>query len=80
MTDQLQAEVRRKLSEQGYLTLAEVADHYRTTEGTVRYWRHLGRGPKGIKLGTRVLFPRAEVERFDAQLAAEAGAAAAAIA
>lgn len=70
MTDQLQ----------GYLTLAEVAEHYRTTEGTVRYWRHLGRGPRGVRLGTRVLFPRAEVERFDRELAAEAGAATAAIA
>ena len=63
-----------------YLTLPEVAEHYRTTEGTVRYWRHCGYGPRGIKLGTRVLFPRAEVERFDRELAERAGAASAAIA
>jgi predicted DNA-binding transcriptional regulator AlpA len=63
-----------------YLTLPEVAEHYRTTDGTVRYWRHCGYGPKGIKLGTRVLFPRAEVERFDRELAEQAGAASAAIA
>lgn len=56
-----------------YLTLPEVAKHYRTSAGTVRYWRHTGYGPKGIKLGTRVLYPRAEIQRFDRELAAQAG-------
>jgi hypothetical protein len=59
----------------GYLTLPEVAEHYRTTEATVRYWRHTGYGPRGVKLGTRVLYPRAEIERFDRQLVAKAAAA-----
>ena len=60
-----------------YLTLPEVAEHYRTTAGTVRYWRHIGYGPKGVKLGTRVLYPAAEIQRFDRELqrAAAAGAA-----
>jgi hypothetical protein len=57
-----------------YLTLPEVAEHYRTSEGTVRYWRHIGYGPKGVKLGTRVLYPRAEVQRFDRELAQQSGA------
>lgn len=57
----------------GYLTLPEVAEHYRTTEATVRYWRQTGYGPKGVKIGTRVLYPRAEIERFDRQLAVQAG-------
>lgn len=60
--------------ESEYLTLPEVAEHYRTGEGTVRYWRHIGYGPKGVKLGTRVLYPRAEIRRFDAALAAAADA------
>jgi hypothetical protein len=55
-----------------YLTLIEVAEHYRTTEGTVRYWRQTGYGPRGVKLGTRVLYPRAEIERFDREIAAYA--------
>lgn len=55
-----------------YLTLPEVAEHYRTTESTVRYWRHTGYGPKGVRLGTRVLYPRAEIERFDRHLADQA--------
>ena len=58
-----------------YLTLAEVATHYRTSPGTVRYWRHIHFGPKGVKLGTRVLYPVAEVERFDRELGRQADAA-----
>ena len=57
-----------------YLTVEEVADRYRTTEGTVRFWRHKGYGPKGVKLGTRVLYPATEIERFDREIAKEAGA------
>ncbi|MGO9295774.1 MAG: helix-turn-helix transcriptional regulator [Streptosporangiaceae bacterium] len=55
--------------EPDYLTLLEVAERYRTTEATVRYWRHTGYGPRGIRLGTRVLYPRAEIELFDRRLA-----------
>jgi Helix-turn-helix domain len=55
-----------------YLTLNEVAVRYRTTPATVRYWRHIGYGPKGAKVGTRVLYPRAEIERFDRALAERA--------
>ena len=57
-----------------WLTLAEVAEHYRCPEQTVRYWRHVGAGPRSVKLGTRVLFPRAEIERFDRELAELANA------
>jgi transposase-like protein len=55
-----------------YLTLNEVAARYRTTPATVRYWRHIGYGPNGAKVGTRVLYPRAEVQRFDRELAERA--------
>jgi hypothetical protein len=51
-----------------YLTVPEVAEHYRTTPATVRYWRHIGFGPRGVKSGTRVLYPRAEIDRHDRQL------------
>lgn len=52
-----------------YLTTAEVAERYRTAPGTVRYWRHIGYGPKGVKVGRRVLYTEAELQRFDAHLA-----------
>ncbi|HEY1914259.1 MAG TPA: helix-turn-helix domain-containing protein [Streptosporangiaceae bacterium] len=58
-----------------YLTTEEVAERYRRTVPTVRYWRHTGYGPKGVRVGTIVLYPRAEVERFDQQLAELAAAA-----
>lgn len=51
-----------------FLTVPEVAERYRTNENTVRYWRHVGYGPKGVKVGARVLYPRAEIERFDREI------------
>lgn len=47
-----------------YLTTAEFAELARTSEGTVRYWRHTGYGPAGFRVGRRVLYARADVERW----------------
>lgn len=58
-----------------YMTLPEVAEHYRAQIETVRYWRKIGYGPHGVLVGGRVLYPLAEVERFDAELAKQIGAA-----
>jgi len=46
------------------LTTDEVAELYRTSPATVRYWRHIGYGPKGRKVGRRVLYERSKVEAF----------------
>lgn len=46
------------------LTTDEVADLYRTSPATVRYWRHTGYGPPGRKVGRRVLYARGDVEAF----------------
>lgn len=56
-------------------TTADVAKRYRTAPGTVRYWRHIGYGPKGVKNGRRVLYSTAELKRFDAWLHEQAGSA-----
>jgi hypothetical protein len=61
------------MAEHNNLTPAEAADHYRTTEDTLRHWRYTGYGPQFIKVGKHVLYPRAEIERFDRQLAAGGG-------
>ncbi|MEU7168792.1 helix-turn-helix domain-containing protein [Streptomyces morookaense] len=53
----------------GYLTTAEVAERYRTAESTVRYWRQTGKGPRGIKIGKRVLYAEAELLRYEQNLA-----------
>ena len=53
---------------QAYQTTAEVAKRYRTAESTVRYWRHIGYGPTGVKVGRRVLYSEAALTRFDQEL------------
>lgn len=44
-----------------YLTTAEFAELARTSPETVRYWRHIGKGPQSFKLGRRVLYSQADV-------------------
>ena len=51
-----------------FWTIDEVAAHYRRTVATVRYWRYTGYGPKGKRVGQRVLYPRTEIERFDREI------------
>src|SRR5919205_669727 len=46
------------------LTTTEVAERFRTSASTVRYWRHLGIGPAGIRVGRRVLYDEAECDRW----------------
>jgi DNA-binding transcriptional MerR regulator len=46
------------------LTTEEVAVRFRTSPATVRYWRHLGIGPAGVRVGGRVLYDEAEVIRW----------------
>lgn len=51
-----------------YLTTEEVAEIARTAPSTVRYWHHIGRGPKSLKIGRRRLYPESAVrEWLDAQ-------------
>ncbi|MEU6098414.1 helix-turn-helix domain-containing protein [Streptomyces sp. NPDC047079] len=52
-----------------YLTTKDVAARYRTAPSTIRYWRHIGYGPKGIKVGRRVLYSLNEIDRFEKALA-----------
>jgi excisionase family DNA binding protein len=52
-----------------YMTTTEVAHYLRTPTATLRYWRHKGYGPKGIRVGRRVLYDLAEVEAWLAQVA-----------
>ncbi len=43
------------------ITTEEFALIARTSPATIRYWRHVGHGPRGFKLGRRVLYDEAEV-------------------
>lgn len=50
------------------LTLAEAAELLRAPVATLRYWRHLGSGPRSFRLGRRVLYRRDDLQAWvDAQ-------------
>ena len=38
------------------LTIIEAAELLRAPVATLRYWRHLGTGPRSFRLGRRVLY------------------------
>ena len=49
------------------LITAEVAELVRAPIETVRYWRHVGKGPKSFKVGRRVLYAIEDVDAWIAQ-------------
>lgn len=51
------------------ITTAELAERLCTVPSTVRYWRHMGYGPQGIKVGRKVLYDEDEVENWLSSLA-----------
>lgn len=58
-----------------YLTTQELSEILRTPAETIRYWRHVGKGPASFKVGRRVLYALEDVEAFIAE-AQRSGAAA----
>lgn len=46
------------------LTTAEVAAITRTSQETVRYWRHRGTGPESFKLGKHVRYERSALLKW----------------
>ena len=50
-----------------YMTTAEVAELLRAPLETVRFWRHVGKGPKSFKVGRRVLYAVEDVEAWIAE-------------
>ncbi len=46
------------------LTMKEVAAAVRVPLATLRYWRHLGTGPRGFRVGRRVRYWRTEVHAW----------------
>jgi excisionase family DNA binding protein len=45
----------------GMLTLQEACVYLRVPEGTLRYWRHLGSGPRSFKIGRHVRYWKADL-------------------
>ena len=46
------------------LTITEAAEVLRTPVATLRYWRHLGTGPRSFRLGRRVLYRRDDLRAW----------------
>ncbi len=56
------------------LTIAEAAQLLRAPVATLRYWRHLGTGPRSFRLGRRVLYRRDDLHAWIDHQRAEAAA------
>ena len=46
---------------------AQLADRWLISPRTLEQWRWLGKGPRYVKIGARVLYPLAEIEAYEAQ-------------
>ena len=53
------------MSERAYLTSKEVADRWRLSDQTMANWRHAGKGPPFIRVGSRVLYPIEGINAFE---------------
>lgn len=49
-----------------HLTVRQLAARWKTSPGAIYIARHRGKAPSSLKLGSRVLFPLAEVLKFEA--------------
>lgn len=47
-----------------YLTTEELAELCRTTPATVTQWRYLGKGPRGTRVGKRILYREDDVREW----------------
>lgn len=62
--------------EDRYLLGEEVAERFRTSPETVRYWRHIGKGPRSLKVGRRVLYRESDVLAWELEHLSDATPAA----
>lgn len=46
------------------MTIQEVSELTSIPVATLRYWRHKGLGPKGAKLGGKLMFRRDDVDEW----------------
>ena len=49
------------------LTITEAAELVRAPVATLRYWRHLGTGPRSFRLGRRVLYRYDDLQAWVAE-------------
>ncbi|MGV8850613.1 MAG: helix-turn-helix transcriptional regulator [Propionibacteriaceae bacterium] len=54
----------RPRTDDDLLTITEVAAIVRAPIATLRYWRHLGAGPRRFRIGRRVVYRVSELEAW----------------
>lgn len=47
-----------------YLRIPDIERDYGIPAGTLRHWRHTGRGPKSGKIGRWIIYRRADIEAW----------------
>ena len=52
------------MQETEFLTTREASAFLRVSKPTLERWRMEGRGPRYVKIGHRVFYPRAELDGF----------------
>jgi DNA-binding transcriptional MerR regulator len=57
-----------------FLKTEQVGAHIQVPAATLRYWRHIGYGPKSFKVGRRVLYALEDVEAWLAAARSGVGA------
>jgi predicted DNA-binding transcriptional regulator AlpA len=55
------------MTESKLLGLRDTAERLNVPEQTLRYWRHLGEGPQGVRFGRRVMFRVEDIDRWVAE-------------
>lgn len=46
------------------LTIEETAEQLRTPVSTLRYWRHMKKGPRAARIGGRLMYRQADLENW----------------
>lgn len=55
------------------LTVEEAAEALRTPVSTLRYWRHMKKGPRAARIGGRIMYRQTDLEAWlEAQFDQEA--------
>ena len=47
-----------------FLTVTEVSELLRIPQGTLRYWRHAGIGPRSVRFGRRVVYRSNDIRMY----------------
>jgi hypothetical protein len=53
------------MGEKAFLTSKELSDRWRLSDQTLANWRYAGKGPRYIRVGSRVLYPIEGIHSFE---------------